>query len=215
LTTSPLRSFKVALVDANVLFPHHPRNVLVTLAVERVFEMRWSGSIEREWTNALLREQPGLKRDAVLAIARKMNEALPRAGVTDFAKLEANFPKTDVKDRHVAAAAATCAPSALITWNLRDFNKAELAVHNVELTDPDTFLCQLFDIDQEIVLAGTQRAFGFLRRPQGHPTWDQYLDILDHNNHLKKFSAKLRAFGLGDEPPEDDAEENPSPQPQV
>jgi len=50
--------------------------VLVTLAVERVFEMRWTGSLEREWTNALLREQSNLKREAVLATARKMNEAL-------------------------------------------------------------------------------------------------------------------------------------------
>jgi hypothetical protein len=208
LTTSPPRSSEVALVDANVLFPHHPRNVLVTLAAERVFEMRWTGSIEREWTNALLREQPNLKREAVLATAQKMNAAPPDAGVTDFAKLEVNFPKTDAKDRHVAAAAARCAPSKLITWNVRDFDKAELADHDVQISDPDTFLCRLFDADPEVVFAGTQRAFGFLRRPQGHPTWKEYLDLLDHNNHLKEFADRLRSLGFGDDPPEDDTERN-------
>lgn len=211
MTTSPPRSSEVALVDANVLFPHHPRNVLVTLAVERVFEMRWTGSIEREWTNALLREQPHLKREAVLATARKMNAALPDAGVTDFAKLEINFPKTDAKDRHVATAAAHCAPSTLVTWNVRDFDKAELAAHDVQISDPDTFLCRLFDADPEVVFASTQRAFGFLRRPQGHPTWKEYLDLLDHNNHLKKFADRLRSFGFEDDPPEDDSEPNPVP----
>jgi hypothetical protein len=60
----------------------------VTLAAERVLEMRWTGSIEREWTNALLREQPNLKREVVLATAQKMNAALPDAGVTDFVELE-------------------------------------------------------------------------------------------------------------------------------
>ena len=169
MTTNPPRSSEIALVDANVLFPHHLRNVLVTLAVERVFEMRWTGSIEREWTNALLREQPHLKRDSVLATARKMNEALPGAGVTDFAKLEINFPKTDAKDRHVAAAAARCAPSTLVTWNVRDFNKDELAAHDVEITDPDTFLCRLFDADPEVVFAGTQRAFGLRPRLRARP----------------------------------------------
>jgi hypothetical protein len=211
LTTSPPRNSETALVDANVLFPHHPRNVLVTLAVERVFEMRWTGSIEREWTNALLREQPNLKREAVLATARKMNEALPSAGVTDFANLESSFPKTDAKDRHVAAAAARCTPSTLVTWNVRDFNKAELAAHDIQISDPDTFLCRLFDADPEVVFAGTQRAFGFLRRPLGHPTWKEYLDILGHNNHLKKFADRLRSCGFGDDPPEDDSDPNPVP----
>jgi hypothetical protein len=211
LTTSPPQNSEVGLVDANVLFPHHPRNVLVTLAVERIFEMRWTGSIEREWTNALLREQPHLKRETVLATARKMNEALPSAGMTGFSELESNFPKTDAKDRHVAAAAARCAPSTLVTWNVRDFNKAELAAHDIRISDPDTFLCRLFDADPEGVFAGTQRAFGFLRRPLGHPTWEEYLAILGQNNHLQKFAERLRSCGFGDDPPEDDNEPNPGP----
>lgn len=167
MTTSPSRSFEVALIDANVLFPHHPRNVLVTLAVERVFEMRWTGSIESEWTNALLPKQPNFKREAALATARKMNTALPDAGVIDFAKPEIHFPKTNAKDRHVAAAAARCAPSMLVTWNVRDFDKFELAAHGVEISDPDNFPCRLFDADPGLVFASTQKAFGFLRRPQG------------------------------------------------
>jgi len=59
LTTSRRPASEVARVDAK--FPHDACNVLVTLASEGVFEMRWTGAIEKEWTEALLRQQPHLK----------------------------------------------------------------------------------------------------------------------------------------------------------
>jgi hypothetical protein len=202
LTTSPRPGSEVALVDANVLFPHHPRNVLVTLAVEGAFEMRWTGAIEQEWTNALLREQPHLRREAVLSTALKMKEALPNADVIGYEGLEANFPKTDPKDRHVAAAAARCAPSTLVTWNKRDFDKEELSQHGVRLADPDIFLCRLFDDEPDLVFGATQTAFEYLKRPAGRPTWEEYLDLLGDKNHLDRFAMRLRKFGLRDEPTE-------------
>jgi hypothetical protein len=159
--------------------------------------MRWTGTIEREWTTALLRERPELRREAVIATALKMRQALPDAAVVDFEPLEAAFAKTDRKDRPVAAAAARCAPCFLVTWNVRDFDEDELAAHAVTLTDPDTFLCRLFDLDQDVVVAATQRAFGFLRRPSGRPTWDGYLELLGTPNHLKRFASRLRSYNPG------------------
>jgi len=200
LTTSQRPASEVALVDANVLFPHHPRNVLVTLASEGIFEMRWTGAIEKEWTEALLREQPHLRREAVLVTAQKMKQALPKADVTGYEALEAGFPKTDAKDRHIAAAAARCAPSTLVTWNKGDFDQEELIRHGVRLTDPDSFLCRLFDDDPELVFGATQTAFGFLRRPAGRPTWEEYLDLLGDKNNLDRFAMRLRTYGRRDEP---------------
>ncbi len=72
----------------------------------------------------------------------------------------------------------------------------------MELADPDAFLCRLFDTEPEVVFAATERAFGFLKRPGGHPTWDEYLDLLGSNNHLSGFAERLRRFGRRDEPPE-------------
>lgn len=204
MTTSPPPTSEVALVDANVLFPHHPRNIFVTLATERVFEMRWTGTIEREWTEALLRERPDLRREAVMATAQKMKQALPNAAVAGFEDLIPDFPKTDPKDRHVAAAAATCAPSVLVTWNRKHFDRDELAAHKVELADPDSFLCRQYDADPEVVFAATERAFGFLKRPAGHPTWDEYLDLLGGKNGLSGFAERLRSFGMRDNPSEPD-----------
>ena len=69
--------------------------------------------------------------------------------------------------------------------------------------------------NEEVVFAGTQRAFGFLKRPGGHPTWNEYLDLLGNNNSLKGFAERLRTFGMRDEPLKDDAENNSSSQPPV
>jgi hypothetical protein len=204
LTISPSPAPEAALVDANVLFPHHPRNVLVTLAVEGVFEMRWTGAIETEWTEALLREQPHLRREAVLATARKMKQALPNAAITGYERLTADFPNTDAKDQHVAAAAARCAPSTLVTWNKKDFDREELSRHGVKLADPDAFLCRLFDNEPEFVFGATQTAFGFLKRKSGRPTWNEYLDLLADKNHLDRFAMRLRKFDFTDEPPPPD-----------
>ena len=197
MTTSPPRNFDVALVDANVLFAHHPRNVLVTLASERVFDMRWTAPIEREWINALLRERPQLLESAVRTTAARMNKALPAAAVEDFLGLAVYFPKTDAKDRHVAAAAAKCAPSILVTYNIRDFDRNELASRNVALMDPDTFLCRQFDADAEVVFAGTEKAFGFLKRPDGRPTWSEYVELLGSRYSLSEFAERLRSLGPG------------------
>ena len=171
--------------------------------------MRWSGSIEREWTTALLRERPSLRSQAVMATALKMKQALPDAAVVDFELLESAFPKTDTKDRPVAAAAARCAPCSLVTWNKRDFNENELAAHAVDLTDPDAFLCRLFDADAALVVAATRRAFGFLRRPEGRPSWVEYLDLLGTKNQLKRFSECVRTFSFENHPI-DTAENDPS-----
>jgi hypothetical protein len=129
-----------------------------------------------------------------------MRQALPDADVVGFEPLEAGFPKTDIKDRPVAAAAARCAPCSLVTWNMRDFDRPELAAHGVELTNPDWFLCRLFDSDADIVIAATQRAFGFLRRPNGRPNWDEYLDLHGLNNHLSKFASRLQNVRLEHDP---------------
>jgi hypothetical protein len=38
-----------ALLDANVLYSHHLRNLLLQLAQNDVFDARWSELIEQEW----------------------------------------------------------------------------------------------------------------------------------------------------------------------
>ena len=46
------------LADANVFHSNDQRNVLMTLAVERQIDLRWTDLIEREWVNSLERRMP-------------------------------------------------------------------------------------------------------------------------------------------------------------
>jgi hypothetical protein len=55
-----------------------------------------------------------------------------------------------------------------------------------------------------MVFGATETAFGYLKRPAGRPTWQEYLDLLGNGNNLDRFAMRLRAFGLPDESPEPD-----------
>jgi hypothetical protein len=176
LTISQPGVLETVIADANVFYSHHHRNVYVTLAVERLFVLRWTDRIEREWLDALLRNRPDLGADRLQQTRRLMNEALPEARIGVSDDLERLLVKTDAKDRHVAAAAIKCAPAVLVTWNIDDFDADELASHGVTLSDPDAFLCRIFDREPEDVSAASERAHSFVRRHDGHPTWPEYID---------------------------------------
>ena len=42
-----------ALLDANVLYSNHLRNLLLQLAQNELFDARWSERIEQEWLGAI------------------------------------------------------------------------------------------------------------------------------------------------------------------
>jgi hypothetical protein len=201
LTISHPTALEIALADANVFYSHHQRNVFVTLAYERLFALRWTGKIEREWHEALIRNRPDLDAERLRQTIEKMNRALPGSHIEDYAQFENLLSKTDPKDRHVAAAAIKCAPATLVTWNVRHFNAQELSVHKVCVKDPDAFLCLVFDRDPIDTLEAVARAYGFLKRPAGRPTWAEYLDALERER-LAGFVERLRL-----REPEEGAEE--------
>ena len=180
-----------ALVDANVFYSQHHRNVLMTLATERLVTLRWTEEIEREWCNALIRNRPGLTVERLRRTVDKMNEALPDAKIRDYGHFVALLSKTNPKDRHVAAAAIKCSPATVITWNVRDFDAEELAARGVTTSNPDELLCRIFDKEPVDAYAATIRAYSFLKKQNAHPGWAEYIAILD-NQRLHGFAARLR-----------------------
>ena len=191
--TSGLRpSPETALVDANVFYSQHQRNVFMTLGFERLFTVRWTDRIEREWLDALARNRPDLLFDQLSRTAQRMRDALPDARVEGYEKHEALLTKTDPKDRHVAAGAIACAPATIVTWNIRHFAADELAPRNVTVSDPDAFLCRTFEREPVDTFAATAKAFSFLKRPDGRPSWADYLDILARDR-LEDFAALLKS----------------------
>lgn len=105
--------------------------------------------------------------------------------------------QTDAKDKHVAAAAIACRPSVLVTWNLKDFDRQALSDNGVGVETPDHLLCRLFDDNPALVHAAAEKAYGFVRKNGGKPSWSDYLDILATRGapaSLKEFAKKLRTF---------------------
>jgi hypothetical protein len=94
----------------------------------------------------------GVARAELEKIAQLMDWAAGDALISRYRQHESLFPKTDAKDRHVAAAAVTARKQSgvnvvtVITWNLKDFNRKELGEAGLAVETPDTFLCRLTDL---------------------------------------------------------------------
>jgi hypothetical protein len=165
---SPVR----ALLDANVLYSNHLRNLLLQLAQNDVFDARWSERIEQEW----LRNMEPLTRQRIASSTIPLIRTwFTQALVTDFDAGRV-IGATDPKDRHVASAAAAIAPSVLVTENLNDFDFAALAALGVALQTPDDFLTDMSDTNPALVEAATREAAANLTRTT--PSWDEYLAAL-------------------------------------
>jgi hypothetical protein len=182
---------ETTVVDANVFYSQYQRNVFMTLAVERLFDLHWTDEIEAEWLNALQRNRPDLGAERLERTARAMKNALPGARLGDYRQFESLLAITDPKDRHVAAAAIKCAPCTLVTWNLRHFDGAELAAHGVSICDPDDFLRRIFAADQDFAFAATIRSYSFLKKLPRASTWSEYVDAIERDG-LKSFAGCLR-----------------------
>jgi hypothetical protein len=157
--------------DANVLWSPQQRNLLLQLAAQDLFEIYWTDAVIDEWLRNLDPEQRDkCERGTLPLMRRHFPEAwLPAMPATPFGT-------TDLKDRHVAAGAVHVAPSILITWNVRDFDGAELNSHGVALQTPDRFLRRLLDGSPAAVLEFTRQAQTNLRRTA--PSWEMYKAIL-------------------------------------
>lgn len=200
------------VADANVLHSNDQRNVLMTLATERLLDLRWTKQIEDEWIGSLERRMsardvtarreieapPGRFSDT----ARKMRVALPGHEIRGHEAFFDKVPRTAAADRHVAAAAAACSPSVLVTWNLSDFDAAELGGLGVTLSDPDTFLCRLHAAEPELVSGAVQKAHGFVvrghvRRGRHPPSFLEYIEVLATRgspNALTAFAERMKTW---------------------
>ncbi|MBR0783301.1 hypothetical protein [Bradyrhizobium iriomotense] len=176
-----------ALLDANVLYPNHLRNLLLQLAQNDLFEVKWSGQIEEEWLRNMEPRTRARIEAHTLPLIRK---GFPDAIVTGFDPNQV-IGKTDVKDRHVASAAAAIAPCILVTNNLRDFDFEALKTLGVQVQSPDDFLTELAISKPEVMEAATREAAANLTK--SNPTWEDYLTLLATGCGLPKYVDCLRA----------------------
>ncbi len=146
---------RVALLDANVLFPFRKRDILLRFHHAGLFRARWTEQILDEWTLNLLEQKPHLE-SSVRSQRDAMREYFPEALVTGYEPLIATLKLPDADDRHVLAAAVRCGAQYIITDNLADFPAEVLDRFDIVAIDADGFLSRTVELYPS-------EAFGVLR----------------------------------------------------
>jgi hypothetical protein len=177
-----------ALLDANVLYSNHLRNLLLRLAQNDLFDAKWSAMIENEWLRNM---EPGT-RERIESRTRPLIRTWFSDALVSGFDPEREVGATDAKDRHVASAAAAIAPCVLVTENLRHFDAKALESLGVTVRSPDDFLCDLFDAKPDVVEAATREAGANLTKAL--PTWEEYRGSIAERCRLTKFADRLRKW---------------------
>lgn len=196
-----------ALVDANIIFSNHLRNLLLQPAANDAFEVHWSAEIEQEW----LRNMEDRTRDRIRTHTLPLiRQYFPNAIVAGFDP-DLETGKTDAKDRHVAGAARHIAPCYLVTENLRHFDAEMLGHHGVLVRNADDFLAELADANPAVIRDAVEDACSNLKKTK--PSFEEYLNLLSERCGLKKFVERPRKPGSNAEPPTDHDLTWPKPAP--
>src|SRR5260221_8422262 len=95
----------VAVLDACVLYPPIVRDLLMWLAVEKLYQPKWTEEIHAEWIENLLENRPELDRTALLRTRDLMNQNGGDCLVEGYEPLISTIVLPDPDDRHVVAAA--------------------------------------------------------------------------------------------------------------
>ena len=184
----------VVVLDACVLYPAAQRDLFMWLAAEGAIRAHWTNEIHAEWMRNVEHDY-GIDRRVLDRVRKLMDRAAGDALIGRYRRHESLFPKTDAKDRHVAAAAVAARKRSgadivtIITWNLKHFDRKELAKAGVVTEDPDAFLCRLLANSPENAVVAFMR--DNLRNPP--KTTRECADTLAAQG-LNKFSGLITAI---------------------
>ena len=181
------------LYDACVLYPAPLRDLLMHLAVTRVFKATWTDRIHEEWIRNLLQNRPDLTRKQLERVKLLMNSHVDDAVITGYEHLIPSVDLPDDNDRHVLAASIHGSVQKIITFNLKDFPDTALRPYHIQAQHPDVFVTGLLRDYQDEVLLAMRRQHQSLRRPA--KTMDEFLDILFAQG-LEQTVSSLRRLEL-------------------
>lgn len=136
--------------------------MLLTLAEEGFFRIRWSAEVLDEVERALDEIHAAKGHPNSAAAARdqrqRMEWAFEEASVTDYDGLKIVCTRVpDKNDHHVVAAALKSQAATIVTDNLKDFPQGVLADLNIEAKSTDAFIADTIELDPG-------RAVGAIRR---------------------------------------------------
>jgi predicted nucleic acid-binding protein len=182
----------VALLDANVLYPIRLCDILLTVAETEVFQVRWSEEILEEAERNVKQNIPTTDTPAISRRFRDMRDAFEEAMVTGYEALKpimTNHPK----DRHVLAAAVAGRADVIVTVNLDDFPREACEPYDMDVQHPDEFLCNQWELDEEIMAAAIERRLEDYSNPP--LSLERFMQFLEP--HTPQFCEMIRASEIG------------------
>jgi predicted nucleic acid-binding protein len=187
LESDPIE-FSPVVYDACVLYPATLRDLLIELAVSRLFLAHWTDTIHDEWIRNLLERRTDLTPRQLERTRNLMNDAVPGSLVTGFEPIMANLNLPDPNDRHVLAAAIHANARGIVTFNLKDFPAVHLEPHDLQAIHPDEFVLHWLKLHPERVTQAIRNTRSRLRNPTR--TVDEHLGRL-HSQGLPKTVTML------------------------
>ncbi|MDE0240078.1 MAG: PIN domain-containing protein [bacterium] len=176
-----------AVLDTSVLFDLYVRDVLLNLALDKRYVVRWSDRILEELRRALASRLLDYKIHGTI---NAMNEEFPRARVEGAHPTPGTPHLPDAHDTHVLSAAIGCGAPLIVTNNLRDFPEDTLDLVGIKAVSADTFLTWIFRENPTETLRVVKAQQLDYRRPPFR-SLDEFADILESRG-LETFSRALR-----------------------
>lgn len=146
----------VIVIDTCVLISNVVRRLLLRLVDSGLFRPAWSPVIGDEWRRNAARLWDA-SPDDISAQWDGLQVDYPDADQGDVSAFKAGLKRSDPKDWHVVAAArkarerVSAADIAVVTRNVKDFNRAELRGMGLTLLDPDELLTRCWQQNADVV----------------------------------------------------------------
>lgn len=159
----------VYLLDACVLYPVVVRDLLLTLGALDAFDPRWTAAILDEMTRNVLADRPDIEPTQFDARSvGAMRRAFQAASVEGYEHLIGDMDNHP-KDRHVAAAAVHVGATALVTYNVRDFDSELLRQRGIAVVTPPQLVGHLVDDEPSVVSLAVRSMAARKKRPPMTP----------------------------------------------
>jgi predicted nucleic acid-binding protein len=139
-----------ALLDANVLYSGTLTDILIRFHRAEIYRARWSKDIIDELQRNLVKN---LSNEKITKRINLMHRAVIDSTISGYEPLINCIDLwPDQDDRHVLAAAVCGHCDAIVTFNLKHFDKKYLEPLNLVAIHPDSFILDQLTLDEPLAL---------------------------------------------------------------
>ena len=151
------------VLDTNVIYPIHVRDLLLWFAFYGLFTPKWSLHIFDEWKALMLKKN--VAPEEILRRVENVNKAFPDALVENYESLIPGLRLKDLNDRHVLAAAIKTNANIIVTNNLKDFPADYLSKYGLSAKSADDFITDTIDLNPEQAIEAFLKLVSNKRNP--------------------------------------------------